>query len=114
MAADGHVAFAEIGDAADDADQRGLAGAVRSQQRKYLAALDFQVDVIERLEAGAVDLRQVGDGDNRGHGGLDDLNWKCGQGKETSARLRAGEGRVPKDRHASANAQLLARKGCDS
>src|SRR6266852_1547513 len=64
VAIDGDVAFARIGDAADDADQRGLAGAVRPEQRKNLAALDFQVDAIQRLEAGAIDLRQIGDGND--------------------------------------------------
>src|ERR1700688_354347 len=43
MAVDVDAAFAEMGDAADDTDQRGLAGAVRPQQRKDLAAEDFQV-----------------------------------------------------------------------
>ena len=45
MAADGDAAFAQIGDAADDADQRGLAGAVRPEQRKNLAAPDLEVDI---------------------------------------------------------------------
>src|SRR6266436_8088162 len=54
MAADGDAAFAEIGDAADDADQSGLAGAVRAEQRENLAAFDVEVDVVQRLEGGAV------------------------------------------------------------
>ena len=48
-----------IGDAADDADQRGLAGAVRPEQREDLAALDLEVDVVQRLETGAIGLRQI-------------------------------------------------------
>ncbi len=35
------------------ADQRRLAGAVRAEQREDLAALDLEVDAVERLEAGA-------------------------------------------------------------
>src|SRR5437660_4596507 len=54
MAADGDAALAQIGDAADDADQRSLAGAVRAKEGEYLAALDVQIDVVQRLEAGAV------------------------------------------------------------
>src|SRR5438445_13531894 len=56
VTADGDLAFTGIGYAADDADQRGLAGAVRPQQRKDLAANDIEIDVLQRLEAGAVGL----------------------------------------------------------
>ena len=49
-----HAAFAQIGDAADDADQRGLARAIRPEQREDLAGLDIQIDVVQRLETGAV------------------------------------------------------------
>ena len=56
MAADRDAALAQIGDAADDADQRGLAGAVRPEQREDLAALDVQIDAVQRLETGAVGL----------------------------------------------------------
>ena len=59
VAIDRYAALARIGDAADDADQRGLAGAVRSQQRKNLAALDVKIDIVQRLEAGAIGLRQI-------------------------------------------------------
>jgi hypothetical protein len=38
-------------DAADDADQRGLAGAVGAEQSENLALLDLQVDTLERLQA---------------------------------------------------------------
>src|SRR6185312_5502127 len=62
VTADGDASLADIGDAADDADQGGLAGAVRSEQCEYLAAADVKVDVLQRLEAGAVGLRQVDDG----------------------------------------------------
>jgi hypothetical protein len=37
--------------AADDADQRRLAGPVRPQQREDLAVADLQTDVLQRLEA---------------------------------------------------------------
>ena len=56
MAIDGDAARARIGDAADDADQRGLAGAVRPQQGEYFPAPDVQVDAVERLESG---LREI-------------------------------------------------------
>ena len=55
-------------DAADDADQRGLAGAVRTQQREDLALADLEVDALQRLQARRVGLGQVRDGDDRRHG----------------------------------------------
>jgi hypothetical protein len=54
-----HRAAGRIDDAADDADQRGLAGAVRSEQRENLAAPDVQVDAFQRLEAGLVGFREI-------------------------------------------------------
>ena len=51
------VPAARLDDAADDADQRGLAGAVRPEQGEDLAAPDLQVDALERLEARGVGLR---------------------------------------------------------
>jgi hypothetical protein len=59
VAADRDAAFARSRDPADDADQRGLAGAVRPQQRKNLAALDLQIDVVQRLETGAIGLGKI-------------------------------------------------------
>ena len=53
-----------VDDAADDADQRGLAGAVGPEQREDLAAPDVEVDVLQRLEARGIGLGQVGDGDD--------------------------------------------------
>jgi hypothetical protein len=67
MAADGDASLAQIGDAADDADQRGLAGAVGAEQGEDLALVDVEIDVLQRLEAGAIGLRQIGDGDDGGH-----------------------------------------------
>jgi hypothetical protein len=46
-----NATLARIDDAADRADQGRLAGAVRTEQRKDLAAADFEVDVLQRLEA---------------------------------------------------------------
>ena len=43
-------------DAADDVDERGLAGAVRSEQREDLAATDLEVDVLEGVETRRVGL----------------------------------------------------------
>jgi len=46
-----HRAVGGIDDAADDADQRRLARAVRPEQREDFAALDVQADILERLES---------------------------------------------------------------
>src|SRR5262249_23711169 len=43
------------------------AGAVRAEQRENLAAANLQVDVLERLKPGGVDLVQMDDGDRGGH-----------------------------------------------
>ncbi len=72
MAVHDDFAGAGIDDAADDADERGLAGAVGSEQRKDLAAPDLQVHVVECLEARCVALGKAGDGnDGIGHAGHD-------------------------------------------
>ena len=55
-------------DAADDADQRRLAGAVGAEQREDLAATDIEIDSLKRLEPGRVALRKVFDGNDRLHG----------------------------------------------
>ena len=68
VAVDEDAAGGRIDDAADDADQRRLAGAVRAEQREDFAAPDAQVDVLQRLEAGRVGLREVRYGDDRLHG----------------------------------------------
>ena len=67
VAVDGDLAGSRIDDAADDADQRRLAGAVRAEQSENLAAPDLQVDVLERLEAAGVDFREMRDGNGGGH-----------------------------------------------
>src|SRR3712207_4926909 len=54
-----------VDDTADDADQRGFAGAVRAEQRKDLAPVDRQVDFSERLKARGVRLVEVGIRDDR-------------------------------------------------
>ena len=78
-----------IDDAADDADQRGLAGAIGAQQRKDLATADVKVDAFQRLEAGAIGLGEVCDGDDGGHVGLD-----CNGGRHKAAdRPARGEHR---------------------
>jgi hypothetical protein len=46
---DRYRALSCIDDTADDADQSGLAGTVRAQQRKYLAALNVEIDALESL-----------------------------------------------------------------
>ena len=53
VAIDGDVPRGCIDDAADDADQRRLAGAVGSQQRENLAAADLEIDVLQRQKPDA-------------------------------------------------------------
>src|SRR5262249_23944401 len=78
MAADRDTARGRVGDAANSADQRGLAGAVRPEQCKNLAASDVEIDVVQRLEAGAVDLREIRDGNDGRHDGLIDRTGQRG------------------------------------
>jgi hypothetical protein len=59
---DEHLARARRDDAADDVDQRGLAGAVGPEQREDLAALDLEVDAFQRLQARGVALFERADG----------------------------------------------------
>ncbi|MCY1538328.1 hypothetical protein D9M68_738630 [compost metagenome] len=59
MAAGQHPAPGRIDDAADDADQRRLARAVRSEQGEDFAALDIQVHVLERLEPRCVSFGEI-------------------------------------------------------
>ena len=54
VAVDGHLALGRHQDAADDADQRGLAGAVGAEQREDLAAMDIKIDALKRLKPGRV------------------------------------------------------------
>ena len=61
------LAGGRVDDAADDVDQRRLAGAVRPEQREDLAAADLEVDAFERLEARGIGLDQIDDGDDRLH-----------------------------------------------
>ena len=43
----------------DDADDGGLAGAVRPEQGEEIAFVDIQVDALERLDAVFVDLGEL-------------------------------------------------------
>ena len=52
VAIDGNAPFGRVGDAANRADERRLAGAVRAEQRENLAAANFEIDVLERAETG--------------------------------------------------------------
>ena len=56
---------ARLEQAADRADQRGLARAVRAEQRENLALADRQVDVLKRDGAALVGFRQSTDIENR-------------------------------------------------
>jgi len=42
-----HLATARVDDAADDIDQRGLAGAVRAEQPEDLTLVDLEINVLE-------------------------------------------------------------------
>ncbi|MDT4876086.1 hypothetical protein FQZ97_1115020 [compost metagenome] len=65
-----HRAFGGVDHAADDADQRGLAGAVGAEQGQDFAAADVQVDPLEGLEAAGVGLADAANGhDGRRVGG---------------------------------------------
>src|SRR5690606_18686362 len=63
--ADGDEALRRRHDAAHDADQRGLAGPVWTEQREDLPAADVEVDVLQRLEAARVAFRESADFDDR-------------------------------------------------
>jgi hypothetical protein len=54
-------------DAADDVDQRRLAGTVRAEQGEDLSLPDLQIDALQRLVPGSIGLAQVLDGDDRLH-----------------------------------------------
>src|SRR5689334_11823578 len=56
VAANRNLALGRIGNTADDADQGGLAGPIRTEQRKNFATLDLKVDVVECLETRAIGL----------------------------------------------------------
>jgi hypothetical protein len=59
MAVDKHLATARVDYAADDIDQCRLAGPVRPEQAEYLTLVNFEVDILERLEATGVGLGQT-------------------------------------------------------
>src|SRR5690606_31277574 len=59
MSVSQHYARAWRDDAADDADERGLAGSVRSQEREDLALADLEIDRLQSLKPGGVDLRDI-------------------------------------------------------
>src|SRR3546814_1856306 len=56
---DQDLALGRIDDAADDADQGRLAGAVGAEQGENLAAADLRIDVLQRPEAGGVGLGEL-------------------------------------------------------
>src|SRR5690606_9048188 len=90
LAADQYLAVARIDDAADDADQGGLAGAVGAEQGEDLAALDVEVDGLERRVAAGVGLAQAADRD-------DGLHMRLRNGKRGDCRDKraAGQGIWP-------------------
>jgi len=66
---DEHLPRSRVDDPADDADERRLAGAVRTEEREDLALRDLEVDRLQRLEARREGLAQLLDGENGSHGG---------------------------------------------
>src|SRR5208283_233243 len=70
VAVDRDRAAARLDDAADDVDQRRLAGAVGAEQGENLAAADLEIDGLERDQTRCVGLRQVFYADCRKHAGL--------------------------------------------
>jgi hypothetical protein len=76
LSVDLDAARARIDDAADDADQRGLARAIGTQQREDLAAPDVEVDVAQRAEARSIGLVELAYGDDRRHAILADDGGK--------------------------------------
>ena len=64
--ADLHRARARFDEAACDLDERGLSGAVRTQQPEQLAALDLEIDAAQRLHR-AIGLVQARDREGSGH-----------------------------------------------
>ena len=69
MASDQHRTGGRIDDAADDVDQRGLAGAVRPEQREDFPARDVEIDALQRMKSGRIGLDQIGDRNDRLHAG---------------------------------------------
>jgi hypothetical protein len=59
MSVDQDRAGRRIDDAADDVDQRGLAGAIWPQQREDLATPYLKVDALERLKSGRIGFDDV-------------------------------------------------------
>src|SRR3954468_14096083 len=55
-------------DAAQDADERRLARAVRSEQREDLLFVNLELDVSERRQARGVTLRELGNRNDGRHG----------------------------------------------
>src|SRR6202047_126506 len=67
-------ASGRIDDPADNIDQRRLACAIWTEQAKYLALADLEVDFLEGLEARGIGLAKTGHGNNRPHGQLSKIN----------------------------------------
>src|SRR5690606_32726367 len=77
VAIDQHPPSARIDDAADDADQGGLAGTVGPKQSEDLPPADLQIDGFQRRVTGGVGLSELFDADHVVH--------KVSPGKSDSA-----------------------------
>src|SRR5204862_1834317 len=66
---DEYLPGSRVDDAADDADEGRLAGAVRAEEREDLALPDLEVGRFQRLEARREGLTQLLDGEDGRHGG---------------------------------------------
>ena len=62
-----HRARTGLDDAANNVDQRGLAGAVGAEKRKDFAASDVQIDRFECVKTGRVGFSEFLNGNNRLH-----------------------------------------------
>ena len=69
-----------------DADRRGLACAVRSQQGEEVSGLDVEIDALQRVDAVLVSLRQLTQGqsvhDTKGESGVGSVMRGAGRSKE--------------------------------
>ena len=68
MPIDNDPSLTGVDDAANDADQRGLAGPIGPQQGQDLSSADVEVDAFERLKTRSVGFGQTGDGNDGLHG----------------------------------------------
>ena len=88
VAVDRDLAGGRNQNAADDADQRRLAGAVGAEQGEDLATFDVEIDLLQRPEPGRVGLGEIFDGNDGLHrAGRDAFRAYKGRRRDAPARL---------------------------